>query len=214
MLKTGIWMIVGGGLLIAIALNEAKQSSAGKKEPQEITCAELVDEGFGDNAHVRMTDFYLCEDEYVYEEKILWTGAWVPAVPRGSSIHETMLARAEGRSAPPALPGQEIRIIVSLPEARSEKDVERAAKSEHIQGLIIRPQQLIDRKNERLLEESYPGLDFKECMILVKGRRPSSRTKTISLTGSGIALMVIGGTLLVLHWRKQRKDSWIIVDKR
>lgn len=207
MSKNGIWVILGGAVLVFMSLNEAKQSSAGEKEPQEITCAKLVNEGYGNNAHVRMTDFYLCEHEYVYEEKIQWTEAWIPAVPRGSSIHRAMLARAEGPSVAPMPLGQEIRIIVLLPGARSERDVEQAAKRETIQGLIIRSLQLIDTKKERLLEESYPGLSFEDCMILVEGRQPASRGKTIALTGGGMVLVVVGGLLLLLNWRKQRKGA-------
>ncbi len=205
MLKYGIYMVLGGGVLAVMALNEAKQSSAGQDEPQEITCAELVDEGYGNNAHVRMTEFHLCEHEYVYEEKIQWTKAWVPAVPLGSSIHRTLAGQTDGGSAAPTLRGEQIKLIVLLPEARSERDVEEAAKREAIQGLMIRPLQMFDREQERLLEESYPGLNFEDCMLLVEGRRPASRTKTVTLTGIGLGLVVVGGFLSVSAIRKRRR---------
>jgi hypothetical protein len=213
MSKNGVWMILGGGLLTVAGLNEARQSAVARREPQEITCAKLTQEGFGNNAHVRMTDFYLCEDEYVYEERIQWTSAWVPAVPRGSPIHQALLTRGEGRNVAPALRGQDIRIIVLLPNARSEKDVEETAKCKAIQGLIIRPLRLLDTKKQRLLEESYPGLDFQDCMILVEGRQPATQRKTFFVTGAGIGLMAVGGLFLLQSWRKQRKSEWITVDE-
>ena len=215
MSKNCIAAILGGACLIFVGLNEAKQSSAGRKEPQEITCAKLVDEGYGSNAHVRMTDFYLCEHEYVYEKKLVdWTAAWVPVVPKGGPLHQAMLARAsDPRTASTPL-GKDIKIIVLFPKARSEKDVKEAAKRETIQGLVIKPVQLLDREKERLLEESYPGLRFGDCLILVEGRQPSSHGKTVAVTGAGLALVVAGSAPPLLAWRKRRKSEWIVINKR
>jgi hypothetical protein len=199
-------LIFLGALFALMAINEGRQSAAGKSEPQEITCAQLVQSGFGDNAHVRMTDFYLCDFAYVYVKGTLrWKKAWVPAVPLGSDIHASIKARLSpdgtfsGR-----LRGDDIRIIVHLPNARSEKDVERAAAQDEIQGLLIKPFKVLDLEEQSLLEEDYPGLDYGRCLILVEGRRPSSKAKTVTIASAGFVAVALGVFLLVRHWRSSR----------
>jgi hypothetical protein len=190
-----------GAVFIWAAYLGAKQSAVSKAEPQDISCQVLSESGYGDNAHVRMTDFYLCTSAYVYEEKIQWTKAWVPAVPRGGALHTALEKEKRGKKRGPLLRGADIRIIVLLPDARSEKDVMKAAEQKYIQGLLITPISLFNRETRKLMQEEYPGLNYDRCLILVEGRKPVTQSRTAMTYAGGGLLLAVGG---VTFYRQRR----------
>jgi MYXO-CTERM domain-containing protein len=196
--------ILLGCFLLFGAYVGAKQSAVARDEPKVITCRELTESGFGDNAHVRMTDFHLGTANYVYEEKVQWTKAWVPAAPLGSALHQAMVRAGQVGADAVRLPGEDVRIIALLPKARNHEDVLKTARQEFIQGLLIKPVEITNRDKSRMLEEAYPGLDFDRCLILVEGRKPTSPQKTRATYAGGAGLLVLGA---FLAWRSRRGEA-------
>ncbi|MBN1514590.1 MAG: hypothetical protein JXB13_21415 [Phycisphaerae bacterium] len=213
MSRTSFIVLIVGAVLIFGGVVESLQSSKARQEPQEITCADLTRDGYGDNAHVRLTDFYLCDSTYVVEERIQWEKVWIPAVPRGSRLHEALEnVRPRGNQIADILPGRDIRLIVLLKDVRSQKDVERAAARDVIQGMLISPMRGFSKEQRRLLQQSYPGLSFDRCLILVDGRKPATRTKTALLVGAGVTLMLVGGFLAYRERQQEREADWTVVN--
>lgn len=213
MSRTSFIVLIIGAVLIFGGVVESLQSSRARPEPQEITYADLTRDGYGDNAHVRLTEFYLCDSAYVVEERIQWEKVWIPAVPRGSRLHEALEnARPRGNQIADILPGRDIRLIVLLQDVRSQEDVERAAARDVIQGMLISPMRGFSKEQRRLLQQSYPGLGFDRCLILVDGRKPATRTKTALLVGAGVALMLLGGFLAYRERQQEREADWTVVN--
>jgi hypothetical protein len=190
-----LFMLVGAVVCGVCGYREVKIRSAAKAEPQTITCAELEANGPGDNAHVIMTDFYLCDFAYVYEARgPLWTRAFVPAVPKGSDFHKSLVAAMDKRRSddrgvqlPP-----EMRVIVEAPDATCEWDITHLGEQEEIQGTIVNVLHNLDDEAQVMLEESYPGVDFDNVWILEVGLGPVSSGK-IGAWFVGCAALALAG---------------------
>jgi predicted nucleotidyltransferase len=202
-----------GIFLIIVGVLGARRRAAFDPVPQEITCAELASNGYGSNSHVRLTDFYLCDFAYVYEEKLtVWTKAWVPAVPRGSKVHRAAeAAMKSGKGMTNLLPGRDIRVIVLLPNARGPEDVELAKEQNEIEGMIGNLVRIVDTETKQLMERNYPGLDYNECYLVVKGGSPPSEVKNTATSAIGALAALIGGFLAIREWRKNRESEWQVV---
>lgn len=61
-------MVVAGAVLVLYGYEEWRLSGEVKAEPQTISCAALTRDGYGDDAHVRLTDFLVSPSSFVYEE--------------------------------------------------------------------------------------------------------------------------------------------------
>ncbi len=78
-------------------------------------------------------------------------------------------------------------VIVSLPKANCEADIDEAGAREGIQGTILFS---VDQECRDLLEESYPNVDIDGCHVLVAGRKPFSANRA--------RLYCVGGALSIL----------------
>ena len=202
-------MIIGGGGLVFMGVQEARLASAASAEPQTMTCAELSASGPGDNAHVMLSDFLLCEMAYIYQERNgKMSGAWIPAVPMGSQYHASLLAMVddqgnlkEGATLPPPT---DIRVVVKLPQAKSEADIALAASGETLQGLVINEIDSLGSEERKMLADSYPGVDFNTCWILEAGRKPSGLGAVAGFIGGG-GVLALGGVGMLLRRRSSAR---------
>lgn len=210
MMRYYIGAILVGAFLVAVGIAGARRRAVWNPIPQDITCAQLAADGFGSNSHVRLSDFYLCDFAYVYEEKLtVWQKAWVPVVPKGGAIHlaAEKALESDGRNEV-LLPGRDIKIIVLLPDARRPEDIERAGAQEVIQGTVSNAARVFDRQTKNLMEESYPGLDYNNCYLLTAGAKATSEKQNTLTTIAGILIAVVGAILSLREWKKGREDEW------
>jgi len=205
--------IILGGVLVFMGIREGRIRGRTNTVPQELTCEQLALHGPGDNLHVIMSDFYLMPS-YVYQEGAAsWSGAWVPAISfesyerhlaaqlnvpieRLKEIDEDKIAEAE-ELLDPGIMG--FNVIVSLPKAQNEYDVEAAANSDSLQGIVLNDFSKLDSDTRNLLEDGYSNVDLDKCWILVAGREPKSAEATLGMLAGGAALCVAG--LVVAGWR-------------
>ncbi|NOX57477.1 MAG: hypothetical protein GXP29_01295, partial [Planctomycetes bacterium] len=207
--------ILIGAFLVVVGVAGSRRRAVWNPVPQDITCAQLADNGFGTNSHVRLTDFYLCDFAYVYEENLtVWRKAWVPAVPRGGTVNlaaEAVPPSERGQT--DLLPGRDIRVIVLLPKARSHKDIELEAKKEVLQGTIGSAARMFNSETKELMEENYPGLDYNNCYLLTVGVNATSEKQNAITTAVGVLLVAIGFFLTMREWRKSRENEWQTVKR-
>lgn len=188
-----------GAVFIAKGFNFMRLNETSSAIPQEITCAELAENGPGDNAHVRMTDFILC-DGYVVETGRFggWDRAWVPAVPLGGKYHQRLIELAgpdgviEGKKPLP----RRIRVIVEFPDATNEADLAAMGEQDAIHGTIINVIRDLDKETRDLIQRTYRAVDADKFLVLVAGESPPGVAGVGGDIAGGIALIFVGGFLL------------------
>lgn len=181
-------LLVAGGVLIFVGVQEYRLSQVAKAEPQTITCAQLASKGPGDNAHVRLTEFEFT-DNYVFQEEKRstdWKVSYVPAVP--PRIKDDPGVRV-------------IKVLVKSTAARNEDQLYALGQSP-IQGVVINTVSSLGRDEKRLLKESYPNVDFDTCWIIHADKAPASRGKLMGLIGGGSGLAVVAAGLLLAAAKK------------
>ncbi len=200
-------MVIGGGMLIYFGVQELRLAGVAKAEPQPITVAKLAAHGPGDNAHIRLGEFLLCEGAYVYEEESsggTWSRVWIPAVPLGGPYHEKLLEayQADPASVMDVPMPTDLNVIVEL-KVNNEEELIRIADQDELQGLVVNEIASLGGEERKILEQSYPGVDFDRCWIVEAGRLPAGAGKTYGFLGGGSALGLAGVGLLLVSRRKQ-----------
>lgn len=207
-------MIGIGCVLLYSAFQEQRLNSGAKAEAQELSCAALCTNGPGENTHVRMTDFLLCDFAYVTKTKTKrgrtrWVSSWIPAVPLGGEYHRTLqtflndtLATAGNIPHP-----TDIRVLIKDTQSESAEDVSRLAAQDNLQGMIINDVSSLSSGEKNLLQESYPGIDFDKCWILQPGRTPTSGGGVIGQFAGGFGLIGLAGFLFYRRRNKAKEES-------
>lgn len=197
MFRIKLALVVGGVVLTFFGIQEMRLSASSGSEPQKLSLAQLESRGYGDNAWVEMGNFVLCDWDYVYSEKNgMWQEVWVPAVPLDGEFYQGLLAMLdEDGNWPQGVPvpkPTDVKLVVNLPDARSERDMERVGMRDTIRGMIVNEIESLGSDEKRLLSKSYPGIDFDTCYIFEQGREPSSAGKMLAFIGGGVSLFLLG----------------------
>lgn len=92
-----------------------RQGTRTQAQPQELTLQRLAENGFGENAHVLLSDVELLTDEYVVEEESIsgvWKKVWVPLIPADADDRDTF------------------RVVLEADDVSSEESLESLAEQE------------------------------------------------------------------------------------
>lgn len=198
-------MIIGGGACVFMAVQDMRLRSMADEKPQSISCADLQANGPGDNLHITMQDFLLCEFAYVYEKQAggNWSNVWVPAVPVGGEFHKLLLSQVDqdGNFVGEIQLPSDVNVIVQAKDVENESELQQLAAQESLQGMVINLISSLGSTEKELLKESYPSVDFDNCYILEVGRTPASAGKLLGFGVGGLALMVAGGATFLARRR-------------
>ena len=200
-------MLVGGGVLVFFGVQEMRLAKAAKAQPQSITAADLIQSGPGDNAHVLMKDFLMCDFAYVYQSSKKggdWKNVWVPVVPVGGEYHKKILSMVKPDGSfegTPPMP-TDIRLIVKSGKVSNEREVGALAGQDTLQGVIVNKIESLGGEQKKILKESYPGVDVANVLILEHDRKPATAGKSFGFIGGGALLSCMG----VLGFVKSRKS--------
>ena len=201
-------MLVGGCVLLFLGVQEVRLASGAKAKARDITCAELGEKGPGDNAHVRMGEFLLCEFSFVYESKEgqsdRYERVWVPAVPLEGEYHRQLRQHVEEKGAAAAadLPmPRDLRVVVKSGRVHNDAELEALAMGDTLEGMVVNRISGLGGEERKILQDSYPGVDFSKVYILEHGRTPAGFGKTAGLLGGGAALVLVPVGLFVLRRR-------------
>ncbi len=197
MFRIKIALVIGGLMMAFVGVQEWRLTQVAKAEPQAISCADLSAKGPGDNAHVKLTDFLMCEQSFVYEGKKnnpKWNNIWVPAVPVGGEYHRKVMEQVtpEGKlKGPPPIP-TDIKVIVKSGKVPSEAELTQLAAQPTLDGLVTNNVETLGSKERKILEDSYPGTDFSKCWIIDHERKPAGMGQVAGLSGGGVLLTLLG----------------------
>jgi hypothetical protein len=204
-LYRAVWVVlVLGVIAIGYSLVEMRLALGASEKPQRLTLAQLAANGPGDNAHVVLTDFALC-DGYVCLVKVgryerltdgtdtknrRWEGVFVPVVPLSPEVQQQ-----QGRGAAPA----NVRVLLLSYTVHGEADLDRLGAQPEVRGMVINSIKSLDGKTESLLREMYPGTDFSTCLIFQEKRKPTATMASLLLVLLGTCLTVGSALLLVVR---------------
>lgn len=199
-------LLILGAVLAYFGYQEMVLAGVAKPEPQEISCKDLIANGYGDNAHVRISDFWLCDFAYVYEEKGGdWENVWVPVMSLEDDYYKTLLATAAGGIVPENYPNPEnISMVFKSSHIRSDAHLTTVGEADTLQGMIVNDVESLGSEERKILVDSYPKADFDKVLILEHRRKPSGSGAVFGMLGGGVALILLGGGLLVAGMRKDK----------
>lgn len=215
MIRFALLLMVGGGFLIFFGCQEQRLSSASDTEPQEITAADLIANGVGENAHVKVTELYML-DNFVYESREdtpnKFEKVWVPAVSEAdpyvveldrvvaeSDIDETGVPSNSLIRQLEAIPSPaNFGIIIISDEVDSQGQLERFAENTEIQGLVINEIDSLDKEELDILRSQYPGMSVDKLLIIEHNRKPAGAGKTFAMIGGGVVLFLLGPGLFLM----------------
>ena len=190
-------MIIGGGVLIFLGVQEMRLASGAKQEPASVSCSDLIRNGPGDNAHILLKDFFISPAAFVYESAKSggnWKTIWVPVVPQGGAYHQQVLSmvKPDGTLTGELPVPTDIRVIVKSSKVATESDLDALADQETLQGVIVNKIASLGGKEKKILTESYPTANFDNVYILEHDRKPASAGKSYGMMGGGGVLAVLG----------------------
>lgn len=174
---------LGAGLAI-YGFNERTLASAAAETPQRMTCAQLSEHGYGDNAHLVLTDFLFTMD-YVYAGKPgKWKQVWIPAVPGdGEYAAKVRDAGADAAKVPAPRP---VRVIVTSTDVPDAKALSALDEKQELEGVVTNVIDRIDAKTKALLEQSYG--DVSRAQIFEVGRSVTNTWLILGIIAGGCAL--------------------------
>lgn len=189
-------MLLGGLALAFYGFQEFRLSGTAKAEPQEITCDELARNGYGDNAHVRLGNWFFAPSTFVYEKSKRseeWNHVFVPLLPLDGDYAQSLRELPEGTS-PPA--PKRFGVILKSSEVSNNTELNALGEAETLEGVVINKIDSLDRKTKDLLSRSYPEVDFDACWILEHERKVKGPAIGLLIVLAGLAAMGGGGFLM------------------
>ena len=205
-LRFGIIAI--GIALVGLGIKTAHERSLTDTISQNLTCAALGENGYGDNAYVDLTDGMLCDFDFVYaadEGTNKWTDVWVPVVPRDSEYAQECrdLRDLEGDHAEfPDVPS--FRVLVYMPRATNSKDVQAAASRDRLRGIVINTIDPLESDAREFLTKTYPRANLDSLQILQLDRQPPGVGRIFGYFAGGVVFLAIGGIWLYVSNARER----------
>ena len=209
-------VIVVGIALLFVGIMELRLSAKALPEPQTISYQQLASQGYGRNAHIRLTNFVPVTDWLIYcsqsdEADGPWSYVYFPAIaddnPWGDEVIEALLADRKVTTMP-----RDIHVLLKVMSVKDAEDLNTKLAAcmdqpDHaIQGTIINEIHSVKKKEKALLQQSYPGIDVEKVLILEVGRTPR-KLLGLGLTGGGGVCALVGLWLLIVYRRRSRQAA-------
>lgn len=194
MIRVSIALVVGGIFLTIFGYKENKLASMADTEPQTLTAAQLAANGYGDNAHITLTDFWLLAKESVVEypegNESRYTKVWSPVISIDDPYTEQYL-NADQNFSPSAYTGT-VAVILYSKDINDDAEFSSVMNSGSVQGMIINEIDQISGEELTLLQQGLPGLNANTVMVLEHNRKPKSGGMTVLMMGGGVLLILAG----------------------
>ena len=140
MIRIAIALLVGGAILTFFGYNEHKLASSASSDPQTITAADLIANGYGDNAHVSVTDFEMITWETIVltpeDNPNKFEKVWAPVIAFDDPYIEELQALPENATTAPPYKGQ-VALILYAKDIKNGNVLESVAMKDSVQGLVI-----------------------------------------------------------------------------
>ena len=183
-----------GGIALAVAgLPMIRMSSKAKSAPQDLTCQQLSEHGYGANAHVRMSDFVPLPN-FVYnrdKQSGRWSTVWVPVA--SIDLCRKFLKPDGKPDLKAAESSSEINVVLRSDSVASEAELTTLGDQDTVDGLVVNDISPLGKEEKENLQQNYPSMDLDHCWILQAGRTVNSvRYGGLGMLAGGLALAALG----------------------
>lgn len=202
--------LVFGGILLWLGWVPWCEYLSSEPEPQTLSLRRLQEQGYGNNRHVRVTDFAFCDGHVLADDgglgkryQLYFKQIWVPIVPL------ELRTRKGGRGETVPVPRKVLALVYTddtnfrVPEdlaperAKIRLAVQRLSRGHREekgwQGLVVTGlKPLTQEERERLLELA-PDTDVDSVLLLRFG--PPEASQVLSMMGGGLGLALFGAGL-------------------
>jgi hypothetical protein len=203
-LRLQIVLAVLGGAALIFGIKETILGSKAKDTPQTITCADLAARGYGDNAHVKLTDVIplLMNHVAIIDSK---TGrrleTWVPLMPDdGGAFSERVYELAEreyggedvSRQLDQLAAQADFRVVFRSKEFANAAAFDRWLDDPNLpyQGLVINDIEGVDSDVRAFFAQNYPNTNPDRVWIVEHNRKATA--------GPLALLAMLGGGVLIV----------------
>lgn len=186
-LKSGVAAIVIGLLMASGAAISKRLITTSSAEPQEIGCAELGEQGPGDNINVVVTDLQF-GDDFVFKniggvaENQGFSKIWIPLYP----------ARGAAKGA--------FNVLLMSSKVHDEKALDALCRQSTVSGLVINDVSEIEDEERNLLAESYPNTRFASVWIVEHERTPPNTAVILGQAVVSLVLIIAGAIACKNHF--------------
>ncbi len=194
--RLALVLLVMGGVLLMGGINELRLTNASSRKPETISLKGLAERGPQGNPNIILTDFRLC-NKFVQTTRTnwgqkaeRWESVWVPIVPQDEGLLGLFGADAAGRN---------IQAIIFSKHVGSKAELARLAVPQ-LRGMVINAISSLGADQLKLLQKSYPGIDFQRCLIIEEGHKPASAALLSFYLGGGGVLALIGVFVLAIPY--------------
>jgi hypothetical protein len=212
----GVLLMILGGIFGYLGWREWRVIAETEPTPQEITLADLQQNGFGTNRFVRLTDFRFCERSVAEkrEGKASFDILWFPLVATGADG-----VKQDGPA--PSVPSR-VRVVagyvgIGEPEPgkrpigtqRVADSLRKKKEAEGYECTVVTGRKKLKSEVQAQLAELAPETDFSDILILDWGTPRSAERVRDTLLGGGVAFFVGFLVLLFVYLRAwQAVRSW------
>lgn len=204
MIRIAIALLIGGGLLTFFGYKEHKLASSAASDPQTITAADLIANGYGDNAHVNVTDFEMITWETIVltpeDNPNKFEKVWAPVIAFDDPYIEELQALPEDAQTAPPYKGQ-VALILYSTDIRSSATLESVAFQDAVQGMVINEIDSLGGDELKELKKSL-SIDPDKVLILEHNRKPKSTGITMLMMVGGVLLMLAGPGMFLIGRNK------------
>ena len=183
-------LVFCGIAALVVGYDLYKQGTGTQAEPQQITCRQLQEEGFGDNAHVVVTHF-LFSNEYIYEESSSggrWTKVWIPIVPEDAPDANTF------------------RVVLRSTRHHDMAELNELYEQLEVQGIVSLTHKL-GGEERKLLKEGHPHVNLDNVLVLDLGKQHWPPAYGIALAGLGGVVILAAVGIAVSRIAQARRES-------
>ncbi len=172
--QLNIALVAIGGVLLFLGFRELRLAAGSSATPQEITLAEIYENGPGDDVYLTVSGVFPASDGYVATEGPggRMTEIWYACVPENGVAQPNF--------------------IVYSTDASTEAAVDSLMRNTTKTGMLINSVKGLDSETKSLLKQGIPGVNVDSCLVFHEGRTPAGFLKYGGFLLGGLVLMLAG----------------------
>jgi len=238
MLRVALVVAIIGVLIIGYGYNEMLLSGVAKESPQTISCYDLARNGYGDNAHVTITNFDMHPAGYMYNTKgSRWVDATAPIVPYHEGYEDFLYLdmlgfvavdeqaqeayakrtdiSEEERLGAYDWSSTSFKVALKFTGIVSESRVENVIANPEVTGLVINEIDGLSSGEASFMKKQYPNINPRDVLLIEIGRKPSGSGTYLGAMLLGV--LVIGAAIVMFvagQNAKKRQDEADAMSRR